>query len=1344
MPAPPTFQRPPRHPLDLPKREVEIPALPPAPVRPSVSLLPVLLPGIFAVAALAVTLVTATSGSLLASALSFGFMGISSLTALLNYNGQKKAHQQAVEKRETGYRAVLEARRQELAGLRVQQQQVLCANDPDLRECLARVERRPEPDRRLWERSPKDADFLALRLGVGARPSSIAIKIPKPADLIDVDPLLTEAQALAQQFASVPDAPICLPLSQVGAAGIAGSRPEALNTARALLMQLATHHSPDEIKIVALFPADEVARWDWLRWLPHVWTDDRQHRLLACDKDAAHRLLLSLFDLLNRRRVQMAAAKDTAATVSLPYYVFIFADPRLVENEPLVSLLLASPGALGAYPIFVADRVETLPKGCQAVVEVSANQSRLLQTTPTTSQALFQPDPAAPELADRLARAMAPIRLQQLSMVTEIPRTVALLELLGVKTVEDLDVAARWQAGEPDRALAVPIGRRAAGEPLTLDIHGGGQGPHGLVAGTTGSGKSELLQSQIAALAVNFHPHQVTFVLIDYKGGGMANAFRELPHLVGTITNLQSNLAMRALTALKSELHRRETLLAQAGTTSINDYQRRYRNGQMKEPLPHLVIIADEFAELKTELPDFMVELVRAARLGRSLGVHLILATQKPAGVVSEEIWANSSFRICLRVERPEDSQEVLKQPDAAGLSKSTPGRAYLQVGANPLVEFQAAWGGAGYTPGGTVMSDPSEVVEVALDGSRRPLRLSPKPLAVQAAGTQLQALVTYLRDAAQGKGIQRLPGPWLPPLPEQITLEQIRLAEGFDGQSWKLAQYWLEPVVGQLDDPAHQAQPPLRLNLGKEGHLAVYGAPGVGKTTFLQTAALSLALTYSPQDVHLYLLDFGGRALTALTGLPHVGGVLVADEAERLTRLLRFLLREMEARKASFARAGVSTLPAYRKTPGGSLPAIVVMLDNYTGFTDAYRDTPIEDQLAQIVREGGNLGIHLILTATGPSAVKTKISGIITAAVALRLADKGEYSTAVGRTGGMEPAAVAGRGLVKGNPPLEFQTALPAAGATEAERSANLKALIERLALACTGPRANPVPMLPDIVPLCDLLPPKDAWPRPPADGSLSVPIGLDVEDLEPFVPDLNEGPHYLITGPAQTGKTTFLQTWLLALAEQFPPSRLRLYLADFGRGGLRSLARLPHAEGRYVRDDDQLGVALAEISQTMKNRRELLEEARQAAGGVLDDERAWLAGHPAVVLAIDDFDVFQTGIQFSAKERLDQLIRRERGMGFYALVAGASNDLNSSFDPWIKALKESQTGFLLGSSDHSDLQLLNIKLPMGEAGKPMPPGQGFYTKRGRVCKVKVATCQAGATTLAPWIAQIQKRMAE
>lgn len=1343
MPGRPTFQRSPRHPIEVTSAEIEVPAPPPAPMRPQMSALSVVLPGIFAVVALGATLAL-TQMNPLASALSFGFMAISSLTAIINYGQQQRAYKKAVEERESRYRAALNSIRQQLTTLHGQHRQALTANDPALEECWARVSRQPTVDRRLWERSPKDGDFLSLRLGLGERPSPVTLKVPRPPDPTAVDPLFEEAQKLGREFAVLSDVPICLPLAEAMVAGLAGSREAVLNLVRGLVIQIATHHSPDEVKIVAVFPAHEADRWDWLRWLPHVWTDDRSARFLACERDAAHRLLTGLFDQLGRRQAQTAATRgDGTAPRPLPQYVFLFADARLVENEPILPLLLAGNSALGACALFLADRSEHLPKECQAVVETTGSEGRLLQTAPKTSRATFRADEAPLDLADRLARRLAPIRLQRLSAVTEIPRVVPLLDLFGVAAVEELDVAKQWQQSDPVRSLAVPIGRRAAGQLVTLDLHDGSQGPHGLVAGTTGSGKSELLQALVASLAVHFHPYQVVFVLVDYKGGGMAGALQGLPHLVGTITNLQGGMAWRALAALKSELQRREHLLAQAGVANIHEYQKQLQLGRVKEPLPHLVIIVDEFAELKTELPEFIGELVRTARVGRSLGVHLILATQKPAGVVSEEIWANSSFRICLRVERPEDSQEVLKRPDAAGLSKDTPGRAYLQVGAAPLMEFQAAWGGAPYRPDGRAVGNPEAIAEVALDGSRRPLQRPFQSGTSSVAGKQLQVLVAFLKEVAQRQGIRPLPGPWLPPLPEQLPLDRVRPDEGFDGRQWRPVTTWLEPAVGLLDDPAQQVQAPLRLPLGKEGHLAVYGAPSTGKTTFLQTLALSLALSYSPRDVHMYLLDFGGRALTALAGLPHVGGVILADEQERLTRLMRFLVREMEERKARFAQAGVTTLRAYRAAGTDPLPAIVVMLDNYAAFNDLYRDTPVEENLVQVTREGGNLGIHVVLTAINPSSVKTKIASNITAAVAFRLADKGEYSMAVGRTGGLEPAPVAGRGLVKGNPPLEFQTALPVAGATEAERAANLAALVETLSRAWTGPRARPVPVLPAVVPLCDLLPPKVAWPPPPADGSLAAPLGLEVEDLQPFVLDLHEGPHFLIAGPLQSGKTTLLQSWLLALAEQYPPRRLRLYLADFGRGGLRPLARLPHADNRYLRDDDSLAAALAEIAQVLKERRALLEETRHAAGGFLDDERAWLAGHPALVLAVDDFDAFQFALQFGTKERLEHLIRRERDLGFHVLLAGNVGDLNNSFDPWVKALKELQTGFLLGSSDAGDLQLFNLRLPLGEGGKPLPPGQGFFARRGRYRKVKVASCQTGATTLLPWISHLQQRSA-
>ncbi len=1337
MSALPTFKRSPRFYPELPDGEAEIPPPKAAPTPPSTSLTSVLLPAGVTLVGLAIMIaVGASSGGSglgLSMVLSLPMMLVSYVVSFFNYKSQRDAYRREVREREQKYRTMLEDRRRELEHLQDRQRAALRQIDPAPQECLARVERL---DRRMWERSPKDADFLSLRLGLGARPFLVTIKIPDDKVATDPDPLIRAAQSLAQELARVRDAPVCLPLYRARVAGLAGPRDAVMNLARALAIQIATHHSPDEVKIVSVFSRAGYGEWAWLRWLPHVWTDDRSNRYLACGKDAVHELLSGLYDLLNRRRSQMEMAKDTVATPPLPNLVFFLPDHTLVENEPILPLLLNEVSPLGAFPIFMADSIDALPKECRAVVEVSSAGGKLVLTQEGSKQIRFEPDDVPINLADSFARAMAPIRLQRVAASATIPDSVPLLDLLGVKTVEELDVSSRWRQSEPYRSLAVPIGVKAGGEPLYMDLHERAHGPHGLGAGATGSGKSELLQSMIASLAVHFHPYEVAFVIIDYKGGGMANAFQDLPHLVGTITNLQGNLAIRALTAIKAELRRRQRLFNRAGVNHIDAYQQKYRKGQVKEPMPHLIIIADEFAELVQEQPDFMKELVSAVRVGRSLGVHLILATQKPAGVVNEQIWSNARFRFCLRVERPEDSRDVLKRPDAANLTR--PGRAYFQVGNNEVFElFQAAWGGAPYTPGGFVARDPYEIVEVALDGSRHPLRLSPQPMVIQAAGTQLKALVAYIKKVAEREGISPLPGPWLPPLPEQVALEAVYPPEGWNGQTWQPVSTWLEPVVGLVDDPANQYQGPLPLNLGKEGHLAVYGAPGTGKTTFIQTLITSLALTHSPQDVHLYLLDFGGRLLTMFAPLPHVGGVVLADEEEKLHRLLRYLLREMERRKECFSKSGVGTLPAYRAATGEPLPSVVVILDNYIGFINTYPDA--EEQLAQISREGGNLGVHLVLTANSPSMIKAKVSGNITLSVALQLADRGDYSMAVGRTGGLEPAAVPGRGLVKGKPPREFQTALPIAGDTEAERTTALKSLIEQMAQAWSGPRARPIPVLPDVVPLADLLPPGGAWLPPPEDGSLAVPIGLDVDDLEPVEVDLWDGPHFLITGPIQSGKTTFLQAWVLALAERFPPERLHLYLVDFRRKGLLPLYRLPHVRA-YVTDDDLLGDALAEIAQSLKDRRQALEEARQQAGGFLD-ERAFLARYPALVLAIDDFDALSDEAQSGVKERLEQMIRRERGLGFHILIAGLSNDIGSAWEGWAKALKEQQTGFLLGSSDHDDLQLFNLHLPMGEAGRKLSPGQGFFGQRGRYRKVKVATCKAGSVTLKEWVPLVIQR---
>jgi S-DNA-T family DNA segregation ATPase FtsK/SpoIIIE len=1337
VPNPPVFQRAPRIWPEIPKGEVEIPTPATVPAPASSSLTTTLLPRMGAVGGLGAGVFTffAGNGTVAVSLLAFSL--VSTVTAIVTYFSQKKNYQRTTAERQMRYRALLETRKGEFAAMRDKQHAALVDTDPDLSQCVERVQRL---DRKLWQRSPQDADFLSVRVGLGVQPFVITIKAPKQDALVEIDPLITEAYKLAEDFSRVPDVPIRLPLYQSGSAGVVGTRKDVLNTTRAIITQIAAHHSPDEVKICALFPSFESEEWDWMRWLPHAWTDDRNHRLLASEKDSALRLSQSLYDLLSRRRAQVAANRDSRAPAPLPYFVFVLADPRLAEFKPFLRLLVNEGQALGAFAIFTADSIDALPKDIRAIVDLGAGgegKAQLIQTAPVPSQIEFTPDVVPIDLADRLARSEAPIKLKGLGGSADIPNMVPLLDLLGASSVEDLGVLSRWKSSEAFQSMAVPVGRRGGGEPLLLDLHERGSGPHGLVAGTTRAGKSELLQSFISSLAVNFHPYQVSFVLVDYKGGGMADAFLELPHLAGSITNLQGNLASRALLALRSELKNRQAMLAKARENHIDKYQRRYAQGELKEPLPRIIIIVDEFAELATEQPDFMKQLVSTVRVGGSLGVHLILATQKPAGVVSEEIWANTRFRICLRVARPEDSREVLRRPDAASISQ--PGRAYFQVGLDEVFElFQSAYGGAPYVPESGQAAAPDEIMEIALDGSRNVLRLSPKPVAIQApSGNQLQAIVAHLRDVADKAAIPTLPGPWLPPLPEAVTLEQVRPAEGWDGAGWRDKSTWLEPAVGLVDDPAHQLQGPLTLPLAREGHLIIYGAPGSGKTTMLQTLVTSLALDHSPQDVHLYLLDFGGRTLSVFGGLPHVGAVILPDEGERLNRLMRYLLRELESRQSLFSQAGVTTLSAYRTSTRERTPAIIVVLDNYEGFSNIY--TAAEDTMAQLAREGGNLGIHLIMAANSPS-IKSKVSGNITLAVALQMADKTDYATVLGRLGGLEPAPVTGRGLIKGTPPLEFQTALPTEAASEAERSVALRDLVRRMDEAWMGPRARPVGQRPTVVPLSDLITPSEGWPILAGDNALSVPLFLDTEDLEPLPLDLGEGPHFIVTGPFQSGKTTLLQTWALALAETLSSQSLSLYLVDFRRAGLNYLQPLPQVKS-YIEDDQMLNAALDAIAKELQERREALDQARRAATGQFDDKQ-FISGYPALVVVIDDYDAVRDLAQSGTKTKLEQMIRRERGLGFHVMLAGGSSDLSSAFEGWVKALKELQTGIVLGSGDQNDVGVVNIRLTFNEGNKLLPPGEGFYGRRGRYRKIKAATANAGNPQLREWVARIAARM--
>ncbi|WP_422389661.1 type VII secretion protein EssC [Candidatus Enterococcus lemimoniae] len=612
----------------------------------------------------------------------------------------------------------------------------------------------------------------------------------------------------------------------------------------------------------------------------------------------------------------------------------------------------------------------------------------------------------------------------------------------------------------------MPLGLRGKDDIVYLNLHEKAHGPHGLVAGTTGSGKSEIVQSYILSLAVNFHPYDVAFLLIDYKGGGMANLFRNLPHLLGSITNLDGTQSMRALISINAELKRRQRLFSENNVNHINQYQKLYKNGDVSEPMPHLFLISDEFAELKSEQPEFMKELVSTARIGRSLGIHLILATQKPSGVVNDQIWSNSKFKLALKVADKADSMEMLKTPDAAEITQA--GRAYLQVGNNEIYElFQSAWSGADYQPEKDDQQIEDHTIYLVNDlGQYEILSEDLSGLEnaddVKQIPTELDAIIDGIHEVAERENITPLPRPWLPPLEERIassTLHPVDFRE-----EWLTEKQPLEPVLGVVDVPSMQAQNTLRLNMTQEGHMTVFSSPGYGKSTFMQTVVMDLARVHSPERLNVYLLDFGTNGLLPLKKLPHVADTMSIDEEEKIEKFARRINDELKRRKKLLSEFSVASLDMYERASGKEEPIILILLDGFEGMKGAKFEEILEKVITQVAREGAGIGIHLLLSAGRQNSMRATLSSNIKTQVVLKMIDDSEPRAIVGRTT-LTIDDLPGRGLIKLEEPELFQTALPADGEDTLQIIEAIQEEVNDMDEHWTGARPEPIPMVPEIL---------------------------------------------------------------------------------------------------------------------------------------------------------------------------------------------------------------------------------------------------------------------------------------
>ena len=896
--------------------------------------------------------------------------------------------------------------------------------------CLERVFTQ---DRHLFERTLQDGDALVLRVGTGDLPLEADISWPKAGFTLVPDPLLEAALTLSEKPQVLKEVPIAFDMGAYSVLGIAGAQDIRDALIRSLITQMSTCIAPTEVVLAAFLDPSKKRLAKTLRSLSLTHAPDNKTILVATRQTDAHDLDLFLVHTLGPR-----FARSDQRSALVPHYVILADSARLTSSLTILSRI-ASEHPKGVTLIYTADNLEGLPHFSELIVDLKKkdtstnsqtksscdgnlssnahNRSRLFVAKNTAATTYyFSPDtyPSEENLKD-LACALSHIHIQKRTEHFVLPSTLGFLKSMGATSLETLDIARRWQEADATKTLGAPIGVDVSGEPLILDAHEAADGPHGLVAGTTGSGKSELLVSWIASLCVNFPPEQVSFVLIDYKGGGLASAFTRknltLPHLAGTITNLDGSEIARSLTSLRSELTRRQRLLDKAkqttgeATMDALSYMRHFIKGDVSVPMPHLFIVADEFAELKQQESDFMEGLISAARIGRSLGVHLVLATQKPTGVISEQIAANSRFRVCLRVADAADSKEMLRRADAATLEG--PGRLYLLVGYEERYTLgQAAYAGTTYHAH-TKGTDDTNIVELRSATGRTLDRFVVDEGESDAfSATELDVTLQEIVRVAEGRCARRL---WLDPLEAHPTLTSLK--ERYPDVHSQDAPWELNPVIGEIDDPAHQEKRALTLPLSREGNAVIYGSVGTGAEELASTLVYSLLQDHSPRDLNLYILDFGSELLRSFEEHPCVGDVAVSDEAEKVRRLFDFLEKEIQTRRKTLARAKKS-FGAYVQACEEPLPSILLILNGMGSFTELYES--YEQKLVRVLRDGVRVGIYTVVIATSASEIRLRLRQGLKQYLACELAHDDDYLQIFSNMRDISTPRGFGRGIIE------------------------------------------------------------------------------------------------------------------------------------------------------------------------------------------------------------------------------------------------------------------------------------------------------------------------------------------
>jgi DNA segregation ATPase FtsK/SpoIIIE, S-DNA-T family len=1156
--------------------------------------------------------------------------------------------------------------------------------------------------RRIWERRPSGGEFAKVRIGTGTHRLAVRLVPPDTKPVEDLDPLCAGAlRRFIRAYGSVPNLPVGVSIRSF--ARIApGGEPEAVyGMLRAMIAQLAVFHSPDDIRICVCASRDRMRWWQWVKWLPH--------NMHPTEVDAAGpvRLMAPSLPQLEAMLGSEVSARGafTSRSSTIPLLVVV-----LDGGEGLYESRLGTDGVEGAVVIDLTPGAVSQPGIGVPVLRlnVTSDRTEMLSRDRTGAESATPvglPDTMSLAEADALARQLAPLRPRAGGPVDDpLSADTTLTSLLGIPSPFGVDLPALWRPRSPHSLLRVPIGTDADGQPVDLDIKEsaqGGMGPHGLVIGATGSGKSELLRTLVLGMALTHPPDVLNFVLVDFKGGATFLGLEGLNHVSAIITNLADELPLvdRMHDALNGELVRRQELLRAAGNfASLRDYNRARTERPDLPPVPTLFVILDEFSELLSARGEFIDLFVQIGRLGRSLGVHLLLASQRLEEGRLRGLDTHLSYRVGLRTFSASESRVVLGVPDAYELPPH-PGSGYLKIGTESMTRFKAAY-----------VSGPADTMQ-----SRSPQRqgrpvivpFGPgyiRPEVVQDAvpsgrTDKTDSLLDVVVAQMAGQGATAHPI-WLPPLDVPPTLDQLlpplSITQYYgcsvDNPEWR---GHLRAVTGIVDRPFDQRRDPLWVDLSAAaGHAAVVGGPRTGKSTMLRSLISSLALLHTPAQVQFYCLDFGGGSLSGLAGLPHVGGVASRLDATRVRRTVAEVQTVLTRREKEFAEQGIESIDTYRRLVasgeirGDGFGDVFLVVDGWLTLRQDFEE--LEQTVTSIAARGLGYGVH-VMAATGKwSEFRPSIRDLFGTRLELRLGDP--YESEVNRrTAANVPENAPGRGLTRDG--FHFLTALPRIDSVPdvASLSDGMRKMVETVAAAWQGPPAPRVRLLPEVLPA-------SALPTAAQTGA-RIPIGVDEATLSPVLLDFTNDAHLLVFGDTESGKSNLLRLIADGITARYTPDQARIIFIDYRRSLLDS------AESPL-----QLGYAAAGASAVP-----LINDIREALVVRLPPAdltpaqlrtRSWWKGAD-LFLIIDDYDLVAGAT--NPLLPIAELVPQARDIGLHVILArSAGGASRAMFDPVIQRIREmGSPGLIMSGSKDEGVLLGNVK------AQAQPPGRGFFVER-------------------------------